>query len=48
MFIMYQEKYPKVVLKIQMKFEKFNLNYSQLVRFIQIEEKFVKLKQQQH
>ena len=35
-FLEYQQKYPKVVEKILLKFEKFNLNYSQLVRFIQI------------
>ena len=36
-FIMFKQKYPKLVKKLQKKFDKFNLTTSQMLKFIKIE-----------
>lgn len=42
-FLNFQQKYPKLVKKLQKKFNKFNLTTSQLLKFIKIEEKFINI-----
>lgn len=36
-FIMFQQKYPKLVKRLQKKFNKFNLTTSQMLKFVKIE-----------